>query len=339
MNRKLPVLWAAAAVFFSSCWHPPFDPLVSASEFTVERLGSPVWSSTATLWDQAEGGYYLPSRNPEEYATGAWIRKKDGIISIGKLALYGNGKFDFNANRYNAPDTFGNSTVLASPPGSNGTDPVLYVGSNPDGIYQLNMYNDRILPASSSLIGLGVVPSDSGSDLYYLAERTDPTITITYIGMNSGTVFPVLPLNGTLVNPSPIPVGPAFFAGSPADISSYYLSGPMAGGAVETYCWTSTAALPVLLPVPLKLTGILSDGRLLADTGEKLTVYSAEGVDGFSIPTGLLRFVHERISPDGVWHSVFTRTIQTPGDDDGDGSDYLIEIYEIPTADLRTLAE
>jgi len=87
------------------------------------------------------------------------------------------------------------------------------------------------------------------------------------------------------------------------------------------------------------LTGILSDGRLLADTGDRLYVYSADGTDSFMIPTGVLRFVHER-TPDGLtWYSVFTRTVMIPGGKSDDGSEYLIEIYEIPTLKLRELAE
>jgi len=113
----------------------------------------------------------------------------------------------------------------------------------------------------------------------------------------------------------------------------------MANGKIETYVWFNILIAPtLLLPINRQLTGILSDGRLLADTGDRLYVYSADGTDSFMIPTGLLRFVHERT--DGtVWYSVFTRTVMIPGGKSDDGSEYLIEIYEIPTADLSDLAE
>jgi hypothetical protein len=84
------------------------------------------------------------------------------------------------------------------------------------------------------------------------------------------------------------------------------------------------------------LTGILSDGRLLADTGDYLYVYEADGSGEFSIPTGALRFVHERF--DGTKYiSVFTRTVEIPLKD-SDDSEFLIQIWQIDTPDLKDLA-
>lgn len=340
MNKTFPILCVISALFLTSCWHPPFDPLVSASEFTAKKLGDPVWSKTVTLRDEAAGGYYLPSRDPSEYYTGAWIRRQSGRISIGKLTMLPGTGFNFNANRYNAADTFGSSAVLVNPPGSNTTNSIFYVASNADGIYQLNTASSAVWPPLLPIIGFGVSPSNTTQDIYYIAEWNGIVISVEYA--QTGIVLGMPPAgNGTITFTvaCPIPVGPAFLAASPVNLANYYLSGPMANGNSETYFWATNIVSPILLPISRKLTGMLSDGRLLADTGDELYVYSADGTDSFSIPTGVLRFVHER-TPDGItWYSVFTRTIAVPNGKKSDGSDYLIQIYEIPTANLRDLAD
>lgn len=350
MKKLLPVLYAATAICLASCWHPPFDPLVSASEFTVDKLGDPVWSKTVTLWDDAAGGYYLPSRDPAYYGTGTWIKKTGTSISAGVFSPANQDGFSFN---FRTNNELGDAATILSPLFAPlMTVNKVIIGANKNiasnGIVMFDGLSTPVFSASIiDAIGCGTAPLDETGD--YLAvmnwptAASEPTIRLNVIHGSMAQIDPLTNSYSLANTPPARPTGPVFTTFK-ADTNYLYASSAASSGFV-TARWlfdsltNSFPDAPTLLPITRQLTGILSDGRLLADTGERLYVYSEDGTDGFSIATGLLRFVHER-TPDGItWYSVFTRTVQMPSGKDDDGSDYLIEIYEIPTADLRKLSE
>jgi len=351
MKKPLPLfLFSLIAFYLSSCWHPPFDPLVSASELTADKLGAPVWSKTVTLRDDAAGGYYLPGRDPAYYGTGTWINKVHDIILAGTFSPANQSEFFYNFFTRN--DLGDMATILSplSPP--NPTTGQVLIGANKEitanGIVMFNGSSTPIFSAMiADAIGCGTAPHDASFD--YLAVMSwpalDPAPKICFLPIDGSTtaIDPILHTYTLPANPPARPTGPVFTAFK-ADTNYLYASSAASSGFV-TFRWlfdsftSSFPDAPLLLPITRQLTGILSDGRLLADTGDRLYVYSADGTDGFMIPTGVLRFVHER-TPDGItWISVFTRTVQIPGGKSDDGSEYLIEIYEIPTLKLRELAE
>jgi hypothetical protein len=90
------------------------------------------------------------------------------------------------------------------------------------------------------------------------------------------------------------------------------------------------------------LIGALSDGRLLAEKDGIISVLDANLGRLFKFPAGRLRFVHERFASADVppqMKVVFTRTIFVRYNSHDSDGQLLVELYEIPTADLENLAD
>jgi hypothetical protein len=310
-------------------------------------MGPPVWTATVNLGSDASGGYYLPGRDPAYYSDGFWIKKDSTSIRAGRYSTTSPAVFSFT---FAASNEFGESAVILSPlfPANSTTEKIL-VGANGDPASGIACVSGSFSPVYDSSVitepvaGFGSSPYNQTLD--YLALLIWPT-TSSYPSVACNTIDGTsgLPLTATFIAlnhaPPPRPTGNVFSAYYK---NSNYLYASWPEGKINvTYRWAfDGVSSPTTAPVHLylinrKLTGILSDGRLLADTGDGLYVYSPDGVTSFYIPTGSLHFVHERT--DGTsWYSVFTRTIQIPDQTSGN-SDYRIEIYEVKTADLQNLS-
>jgi hypothetical protein len=187
---------------------------------------------------------------------------------------------------------------------------------------------------------MGMVPDTATTtdDLFYMAYFNAGQLNfVSSLIVSTSTLPPASPTSGFFVYSVPVPAAPGFFAQSPAN-GGFYLSAKEANGAFATYFWSNTGAEPIRLPVNVQITGMLSDGRLLADSSSSVTVYSPMGEYLFTINTGALHFVHERYDlVNACWVSVFTRTVEIP-QQNTDNNQYRIEIYEIKTRDLQNLA-
>jgi len=334
----------AAAFALASCWQPPFDPALSASEYTAAKLGNPVWSKTVSIWsDEMEGAYYLPPKNIVDYGNGFFIKVQNSVLSARQVYIDVNGNATIGNNQFNDVTTFDSITLVmaASNPGF-----VYLAGNAASGLHRFDGVS-TFSETHTDVIGYGSVPDQAGDDHLSILQWDFVTVDM-YMGeflVDGLEIYPPAltdPLPLTVANTLPYEAaGLCFVARNYAPNayqSALYVSGPMKYGDTETFVWMDpmTTSMPVKLPISRQLTGILSDGRLLADTGDYLYVYEADGSGEFSIPTGALRFVHERY--DGTKYiSVFTRTVEIP-QQDSDESEFLIQIWEIDTADLKDLA-
>lgn len=349
MNARSLFLCLTAAAALQSCWLPPFDPELSASQYTIGLLGDPVWSARIKLENQGEGGWYLPPKEPSQYGQGVWVREESGRIFLWALRSYEWGYAQLD-HIYEGDNNLGRARLLSMAAGFNSN--YVFISDPSQGIRRVGYGTtdppwNTLFPPDEYYIGFGVGPVDQVNDRYCMV-RLDPAIpqfSFDYAPMNSYTAMPPTILtNGVIDIPPPIPAAPGFFAISPTDDRTY-LSAPYGDGSIRTYAWLDPMpSPPVRLPIDRQLTGILSDGRLLADGGDELYVYGPEGASLFAIRTGPLRFVHERYHSDPLvpansrWLSVFSRTVRIPKDKD-DSAEYLIEVFEIPTADLKKLTE
>lgn len=327
----------------SSCWHPPFNADLSASEFTVSKLGSPVWAVTVHLYSEASGGYYLPYRDPSQYYSGAWVWKSPTQIRFGYLQITGPNMYTFNSPSLGFPNEMGNAVQIRTPMGTNTSNYVFFGSSGGAGIGQYVLSSSVIAPywSPSTLpaVGMGMVPDTATTtdDLFYMAYFNIGQLNFVSSQITNISTLPPAFSSGFFVYSVPVPAAPGFFAQSPAN-GGFYLSAKEANGAFATYFWSNTGAEPIRLPVNVQITGMLSDGRLLADSSSSVTVYSPMGEYLFTINTGALHFVHERYdSVNLCWISVFTRTVEIP-QQNTDNNQYRIEIYEIKTRDLQNLA-
>ena len=116
----------------------------------------------------------------------------------------------------------------------------------------------------------------------------------------------------------------------------YYLSGYGPNGKAITLRWSSGfSAAPTVLPTDQAIDELLSDGKLLARENLVTYVYDSNGYPLFTIPTGILRFVHE-VNDGGIWYSYFSRGTRLSTKD---GAEYYFDVFRYPTAQLSDLAQ
>lgn len=341
---QFSLILALSAVFIlSSCWHPPFDPDVSASLISAEKLGEPVWEVQTRLPSEARGGYYVPKREPP-YDEGIWVVREDDTLRVFRFtqpspdhyALEARWDFPVTGDQYLhlLPLTNPDTNFVLSYPGLSGW--LLFYFT------ETASWNMVSSPPEPGFVGCGIRYGNGGDNssdtLYTAAMNIIGNLTLkAYEVSGSTTDFsePTIPI--------PITTLPAELSGSPgfvvqADSGDIYLSFTLADGTGATYRWQNPLGDPELLPIKRPLTGLLSDGRLLADMGDRLFVYGPDGSEAFAIPTGALHFSHERYdSEKSKWISVFTRTLEIPLSE-SDSGEYIISVYEIPTERLRDLA-
>ncbi|AEJ19154.1 hypothetical protein [Gracilinema caldarium] len=317
----------SSIILLTSCWHPPFDPDVSASVLSARKLGDPVLEFKVSLPYEARYGYFIPCKS--SYTQGGWITKEAYSLRISYVTfdpIFKTGvilnKEQLNGFSFAGLQVFPHPNDLQA----------LYI-SHPDikGWVRIDSTGFESYQTTDDLfLGAGATLTWSGTEevgILYIASYGDgEQITLTRHDMTSSNEV-YYPL------PPQLPAAPIFAAKN--DYGAY-LSGTLTDGTPVTYYWFEEEG-PVQLPLGRAMTGLLSDGRLLADTGDRLYIYDKDGNECFAIATGSLKFSFERYDAvNSRWVSVFTRTLQIAASNN-DEWDYLISIYEIPTADLEKL--
>jgi hypothetical protein len=119
-----------------------------------------------------------------------------------------------------------------------------------------------------------------------------------------------------------------------------------------TYKWNDSgnnSEDPYKLPIPNRITRMLSTGDLVAELDTKMFVYGPEGNLKYVIPTGSCRFIHEVWVNDGLGgggqlEMLFSRVVQWKASSQeqqqyGAYWKYWVSLYRIPTTELYRLAE
>lgn len=325
------------SLVFASCWHPPFSPEVSASLLTSEKLGKPVWQVKVRLPYNARGGYYLPSRNI--YNSGIWIGRDPDRLRLMKFE-YDPGSMKGMVDNYIDIPVQVVTNLLVLPAVFQNVFFFTYPGFNRWGSYSNGSFNAS--PSyDGTMVGTGFRFGDGGAndkDTLYWAAMSNNEITLYELAVDGSdtTLNPILPGTSYSLLPPVLPAAISFAALGPDN--GLYISGTLQDGSVVTYRWKSLTENPEQLQIDKPLTGMLADGRLLADTGDRLYLYTPDGSSGFVISTGAMHFSYERYdSAQSRWIAVFTRTLEIPVSN-SDGWDYLISVYEIPADQLETIA-
>lgn len=321
----------------SSCWHPPFDPRVSAALISSQKLGSPLMELRTCLPYDTQGGYYLPSRN--DINQGFWIKK-----DFGRLRVYSFFVIDSdtaNISGFHEMPLSNGGRILSLPSFPN-SSALFFTLSNMDRWFNIDM-NLEISASTPVLNGIGGgYRWDTDKDILFIAYieneslklsvNSDPLADIN--NFNSASTSYELPAD---LAGDPL-MGINFVVQSPTD--ELYLSGYLSDGTAVTYYWAApNNSPPVRLPMNRPMTELLSDGRLVSDTGDRLYLYDEQGNELGSIATGDLHFSYEWYdSGQNQWMSRFTRTILIGPCPSKKGSwEYLISVYGIPTKDLSRL--
>jgi hypothetical protein len=314
----------------SSCWHPPFDPDVSAAMLTAQKLGSPVWEIRTRLGYNARSGYYLPSRS--DYSQGFWVGFNQNRIKLSRFYFDMGTQKGLLTNFTDYPVTDLRGLQLLPDQSS---PHVLYISlASLKGWYKID-FEGGFTPFTtqgSPFLGAGFFNNDTLPDTLYVAYMNDSQIYFYSVQTDNFTISG--PYAYTAL-PATLPESPTLAVMGTS--GEAYISGLAADGTAVTHYWPSDTAEPVTLPIDRPLTGRLSDGRLLSDRGDRLYVYTTDGSSSFSIPMGTLHFSFERYdSANSQWISVFTRTLEIASN--SSDWEYLISIYEIPTSRLADLA-
>jgi hypothetical protein len=327
------------SLVFASCWHPPFSPEVSASLLTSEKLGNPVRQVKVRLPYNARGGYYLPSRF--NYNRGMWISRDADSINIMKFEYEPMLMKGMVANYTNIP--IQGSTNLLVLPAIASLDVLFftYPGFNRWAGFNVSSGSFNASPPFETMVGTGFRFGDDTiynfkDTLYWVAISDVVQLYNLIVDANDLPFSSPSPVGSSFSLPPVFPAAISFAAAGPD--TALYISMILQDGSAVTYRWKNAADNPELLPIDKPLTGMLTDGRLMADSGDRLYIYTPDGSFVFKIATGALHFSYERYdSGKQRWIAVFTRTLEIPVSH-SDEWDYLISVYEIPTDQLETIA-
>ncbi|PKL24189.1 MAG: hypothetical protein CVV47_10590 [Spirochaetae bacterium HGW-Spirochaetae-3] len=346
MRRLIRILAAtaiaAATALTASCWHPTFDPSISASELTIGKLGDPVLYFTVYGVNSygMEDAWFAPQLTdiPTAGLLVLDIGAKLGLRNVSIDAAYHTGSTYYYDERSNS---LGDAYLVQAAP--DGTAAAFIVTDSGTGRYlDLTTWTptDATMATTLGPFGIGSVAL-TGANQAALTCYTYPNVSdpqFSTVSWSSGAPD----LSGTTS---------MLFANAPAVSSPgrflsaggyYYLSCGLADGSRAAYRWSAPTILqPTRYPEDYgPLIGALSDGRLLA---EKDGIVSVLGLDLnrlFSFPAGRLRFVHERYDATALlMKAVFTRSVFVRTSNHDDDGELLVEIYEIPTASLADLAD
>ncbi|MBN2875068.1 MAG: hypothetical protein JXM71_08230 [Spirochaetales bacterium] len=358
-TRRCALLVCMASLVMSSCWHPAFNPELSLTMNTVQKMNLvSTIRVTGIRQSDADRGFFVP-RRVSVPVDGIWLAGQEwGDIAYRNtvpLYLASGASSSFTSV---SPITYEplrpyRPVVRASPTGakealgfgfrSAGRGPIrLYSAMVPDsaGPIQRDDSSTVVLNGGGGVLGLGFAPydalGDAGFAIYY--DDTLMAWQALEFSYSGGT-----PLSGTgndiAIPPALSPTRVGFTANSGA---YWYLSITDADGVSTTYRWPSTALMTQpgkLQGVTLPLVAVLSDGKLLSGDGTTLTAHEADGTPLFSVLASGLYFAHERYdTAAGAWLMVFCRQLFASDGRDEYGT-LLLDVYELPTADLETLAD
>lgn len=327
---------AAVALALASCWHPAFDPAISGSEAVIRKLGAPIFESSTYIENgyEMEDAWFLPtSSNP---ITAGALFRRDVFrvrISSGTAGAEAINVFGDLYTAYTVPSG-GSTAFLASEPTVGRSITPLNAFPNP-------LPTSAYPAAITATFGIGLTRTSmmhqarcawiGYNDVLMPAYNTCLWDAGAAPGFGAAINLP-FPDHALVRQP-----GTAFW--TPGYL---YLSCGLSDGSRAIYRWEYPPSVPPPVRFPEvygPLVGALSDGRLLAQKGEILTVLDADLNREFSFPAGKLRFVHERWDTFSTMYSVFTRTIFVRTERDNDGGRLDVEVYEIPTLDLYKLAD
>ena len=366
----LTALLLGVGLLVSSCWHPPFDPAVSASARVVEKLGNPVAEYTLYGSSAAATGFFWPAKDGSttfSLNTGLWVWEENNRVRIGYLPSLASGMVIGNSFFLELPLYKGERPWLLQY-GANG----MVYGGDPQNLRIVQAIpndpcNQYIPSVDGSFISIGfgslMNSTDNVEQVYIGSWWIDPNDGTSYIniyvhkaGYNVSNTTNYTTLKYTLRSPPELPEGSFWVGKYPHDEDTagpVYVSYQVRGtDAFVTYKWNdsgNSSEDPYKLPIPNRITRMLSTGDLVAELDTKMLVYSPEGNLKYVIPTGSCRFIHEVWVPaslggGGHLEMLFSRSIRWKlssweQQQYGGSWKYQVSLYRIPTAELYRLAE
>jgi len=351
-----------ASMTLLSCWTPVFDPAISASarlEKKLEKVVSfrPTWMDE----DSFDDGYFLPHRALAP-TDGYWVKANTdglGVRYVYKAVSGDTILCQSQGGIYNALGAAASVSALtdASAAGVSpamGRGLLLAISADASGVraqgldasYGLSVSSTATVSGATNprMVGASRAPLNATQDVLTISHYStqDFQVFFGFATIDNAAAFasPTINVGKPNVDPDLNIRSGAFVAYNAAGY--YYLSGRLSSnGSLRTERWLGlTDSSPTVLSgVDRQLTDLLSDGRLLA-RGELSTIaYDADGKELFEIPTGSLRFVHEVYdSAAGVWYSYFSRSALARTTDNSEGGDLMIDVFRIPTSNLKSLA-
>ncbi|MDX9959049.1 MAG: hypothetical protein RBT68_11465 [Spirochaetia bacterium] len=335
----------AVLILATACWLPTFDPDVSGSELTVRKLGDPVAQFTLENFeaDEAEAFWFLPQRL-EVPMTGLLISERGsslGFYGVGFQPGFDTGYLlalkDRRQNTYGpgyfaqmAPNGTSEASIVAELPTINNID------------VSISSFPEIPLAAGTITLGFGAVarPGTADYELSIVVWDATPPGPPFFEMIGWFANQPAFTPAGPIVFPDASSVTvPGKFLYSVGDFNYFYLSCGLIDGTRAIFRWSDIMMAPVQFPEDHgPLIGGLADGRLLAEKDGLLSVLDQDLGLLFAFRSGSLRFVHERWDAvDLKMITVFTRTLYVRKDG-GEGT-LRVEIYEIPSSELKKLGD
>ncbi|MCX7655224.1 MAG: hypothetical protein N2Z76_01730 [Treponemataceae bacterium] len=365
----LSVLCLVAGGLFSSCWHPPFDPAVSASFRGVERLGAPLVEVTCygngnsplalSYWPVKEGTNFDFTKGlvVREYSDKTRISFVDNLLSsvvlsdgsFCELPVVKDERpwlFQYGSNGMVYGLHLGYKAVIQQKPPPQGGSSFFSLS--------INQINQNLL------LGCGSLTQTAGNDavdtVYIGGWWRDTSSVDLYIHKAGNDINNNTTQYTNLPSPPELPEGSFWIAKYPSDESQdgpVYISYRVQGSStVVTYRWNwngSDHDPPQKLPIPYRITRMLSTGALVAELSTKMIVYDRDGNYRYTIPTGNLRFIHEvwqnaTLGGGGYRQMLFSRVLQWRTNKEEQKTynaqwKYQIQVYAIPTTELGRLAQ
>jgi len=347
MTRRYAILAAVAAAtamtatMAASCWHPTFDPAISASELTVRKLGEPTLRFTVYGLDShgMDDIWFVPQATaiPTVGLLVQDMGSRIGLKGITIPLLSQTGYSNYNDERYNAlGDAY---LILAAPDGSLGA--LIVTGPSSGTYLDMTMWDSTplTLPYTLGPFGIGAVALASANQAalacFSYPAIMDPRYSTVSPWASGAPDLTAAIFSMTFANAATVSTPGRFLSTA----AYYFLSCVLTNDSRLIYRWDKPPA-----PEPTgyavihgPLIGALSDGRLLAEENEAITVLDQDLQVLFSFPSGRLRFIHERYDiAETKMMTVFTRSVYVR--DGGDG-ELRVEVFEIPTANLADLAD
>jgi hypothetical protein len=346
----------ALAALFASCWSPYYDPKVSNSVPLYRKLGSPFLSigpvsDTSGMSDSQASLEFLPTRpslDPLDPLDGFLVQRGSDSIKVAFVESY-NGSYRLAPSMQSMSNMLG-SESLARAEAAKGTSPQLVlIASNAwaaqcvftPTTHSLMMGSGLSFPGSISILGFGaslLMPPAADTDSYAAVYADGAQVFAAMAGIGADLSPFAQQVDAALDTG-----GRSLVAGGSAfqDVANhrFYYSEP--GGPTllwDTTTWPASSKAPVELPIPERLTAMLSDGTLVAQGDDYLTAYSADGKKLFSMPAGSVRLEHEvyfpGTSPAKGNYLIFSQVLSIEG---SNGWEFYIDLWRYPVASFASL--
>ncbi len=360
MTRRLFPARAAAAclvpllamVLATSCWHPTFDPMLSASEATVRRLGDPTEYFAVKNVQQwgLDNAWFLPPMvdTPTAGLLVMDMGAKLAFRSIPAIDPINHAGVINTSSSLEVANTMGDAYLAHAAPDGGYT---AFVSTHISEALIVQMSDvtssSMVLPGTNTQgsFGIGIV-ADSGSSTGTIACYAYDALSLepeydtrtAWSGGTPSTAFTIDPGSVLAFSSAAQVTSPGKFLDTGAGM---YLSCGLSDGSRTIFRWSLPGVEPTQYTEDYgPLIGALSDGRLLAEQDGIISVLDANLVRLFKFPAGTLRYVHERYdSTNLLMKVVFTRTLFVRTSSHDDIGTLRVEVYEIPTADLVSLAD